>query len=317
MEVSDGEERDFLAVTGRLQALVRSKGYGTNQLLQDGSHPRRYYDIRIWHNADAAAKAETDADINELRRDMAKHLRSTPLVDVAWAVEVGLAAAGPWQERRRLSDRRQSGDRRVQSIAFSGPDRRSGLDRRLSPRREGNGAPSAAEGLAFAFGDVQRKSLEGPSSSIVRRLSSIAYRPSSIADRPSPIIDRPSIVQAARIARERAMAAFSEFQVGAALETADGVIVTGCNIENSTYGLTMCAERVAIFKAVSEGHRAFKRIAIVADTAQPTSPCGACRQMLWEFAGDIEVILADLTNIKTTHSLKDLLPHPFDARFIE
>ncbi len=113
------------------------------------------------------------------------------------------------------------------------------------------------------------------------------------------------------------MAAFSDFKVGAALETTDGRIITGCNIENSTYGLTMCAERVAIFKALSEGHRSFTRIAIVADTSQPTSPCGACRQMLWEFAGDIEVILADLKGIKTTHQLKDLLPHPFDARFIE
>ena len=119
------------------------------------------------------------------------------------------------------------------------------------------------------------------------------------------------------MAREQAMAAFSDFKVGAALETADGQIITGCNIENSTYGLTMCAERVAIFKALSEGHRSFTRIAVVADTSQTTSPCGACRQMLWEFAGDIEVILADLHAIKTTHQLKDLLPHPFDARFIE
>ena len=128
---------------------------------------------------------------------------------------------------------------------------------------------------------------------------------------------QPDIVDAARIARERAMAAFSDFKVGAAIETTDGQIVTGCNIENSTYGLTMCAERVAMFKALSEGHRSFARIAVVADTSQTTSPCGACRQMLWEFAGNIEVILADLEAIKTTHRLKDLLPHPFDARFIE
>ncbi|HTG90564.1 MAG TPA: hypothetical protein VL914_10210, partial [Vicinamibacterales bacterium] len=74
---------------------------------------------------------------------------------------------------------------------------------------------------------------------------------------------------------------------------------------------------VAMFKAVSEGHRSFKRIAVVADTAQPTTPCGACRQILWEFAGDIEVILADLHDVKTRHQLKDLLPHAFDARFIE
>ena len=304
LEVSDGEEREFLALTGRLQALVRNKGYGTNQLLQDGSHPRRYYDIRIWRNADAAAKAETDMEINGLRRDLAMHLHSTPLVDVAWAVEVGLAAAGPWQERRQLSDRRAGGERRVQSIAFSGPDRRSGVDRRSAPRR-------AVEGLALTFGDGQRKSLEGPGVSRVERSSPIVDRPASAVDR------RSSLVQAAKIARERAIAAFSDFKVGAAIETADGRLITGCNIENSTYGLTMCAERVAIFKALSEGHRAFTRIAIVADTSQPTSPCGACRQLLWEFAGDLEVILADLTDIKTTHNLKDLLPHPFDARFIE
>jgi cytidine deaminase len=302
MEVSDGQESEFLALTGRLQAVVRHKGYGTNQLLQDGSHPRRYYDIRIWRNADAAAKAEADIDIAGLRRDMAKHLRSTPLVDVAWAVEVGLAAAGPWQERRHLSDRRQTADRRVQNIAFTGPERRSGFDRRLGARRASNGLPGG-EGLTLTFGDAQRKSLEGP--------TPLFQRPASIADHPG------ALVQAARVARERAMAAFSEFKVGAALETADGRIITGCNIENSTYGLTMCAERVAIFKALSEGHRAFKRIAIVADTSQPTSPCGACRQMLWEFAGNIDVILADLSDIKTMHNLKDLLPHPFDARFIE
>ena len=106
LEVSDGKESEFLALTGQMQALVRNKGYGTNQLLQDGSHPRRYYDIRIWRNADAAVEAEGDSEINELRRDMAKHLQSTPLVDVAWAVEVGLTAAGPWQERRQLNDRR-------------------------------------------------------------------------------------------------------------------------------------------------------------------------------------------------------------------
>src|SRR5918997_792461 len=98
LEVSDGMEREFLELTGKLQALVRSKGYGTNQLLQDGSHPLRYYDVRIWRNADAAARAELDEEINGLRQDLAKHLHATPLVDVAWAVEVGLAAAGPWKE---------------------------------------------------------------------------------------------------------------------------------------------------------------------------------------------------------------------------
>jgi len=124
------------------------------------------------------------------------------------------------------------------------------------------------------------------------------------------------IVGAARRAREHADAQFSHFKVGAAIETSDGTIVTGCNVENATYGLTICAERVAMFKALSEGHRAFKRIAIVADTAAPTPPCGACRQILWEFGGNLEVRLANLTAEKGTHQLKDLLPFPFDARLL-
>lgn len=309
LEVSDGKEREFLALTGQLQALVRNKGYGTNQLLQDGSHPRRFYDIRIWRNADAAAKAEADGDINGLRQDLAKHLHSTPLVDVAWAVEMGLAAAGPWQERRRLSDRRVSGERRIQRIAFAGPDRRTMPDRRTGPRRTN-------DTLGFPSGEMQRKSLDGPTVTVLRPVS-IGERPMGRVDRSAAAVDASRLVHAARMARERAMAAFSEFKVGAALETADGHVITGCNIENSTYGLTMCAERVAIFKALSEGHQSFRRIAVVADTLQSTSPCGACRQILWEFAGNIEVVLADLSNVKTTHQLKDLLPHPFDARFVE
>jgi cytidine deaminase len=124
------------------------------------------------------------------------------------------------------------------------------------------------------------------------------------------------LVAAARRAREHADAAFSKFKVGAALETADGTVVTGCNIENATYGLTMCAERVAMFKAISEGHRAFARIAIVADTERPTPPCGACRQILWEFGGNLEVVLANLFAEKGRYRLTDLLPLPFDARLL-
>ncbi len=125
-----------------------------------------------------------------------------------------------------------------------------------------------------------------------------------------------ALVDAARHARLHAHAPYSRFQVGAALETADGRIVAGCNIENATYGLTVCAERVAMFKAISEGERRFVRVAIVADTAAPTPPCGACRQILWEFGGDLEVVLADLVQIKATHRLRDLLPLPFDARLL-
>ena len=124
------------------------------------------------------------------------------------------------------------------------------------------------------------------------------------------------LVGAARRAREHADAAFSHFKVGAALETVDGTVVTGCNIENATYGLTICAERVAMFKALSEGHRVFTRIAIVADTEAPTPPCGSCRQILWEFGGNLEILLANLTEEKGKHQLKNLLPLPFDARLL-
>ena len=125
-----------------------------------------------------------------------------------------------------------------------------------------------------------------------------------------------SLVTAARRAREHAVARFSGFKVGAALETADGSVITGCNVENATYGLTVCAERVAMFKALSEGYREFTRIAIVADTEDPTPPCGACRQILWEFGGDLEIVLANLTDPKGVYRLKDLLPLPFDARLL-
>lgn len=124
------------------------------------------------------------------------------------------------------------------------------------------------------------------------------------------------MIVAARAARERAVADFSGFKVGAALETTDGRIFTGCNVENATYGLTVCAERVAIFKALSEGHRAFTRIVVVADTDSPTPPCGACRQIMWEFCGDIEVVMANLVAVTATLQMKDLLPLPFDRRLL-
>jgi cytidine deaminase len=124
------------------------------------------------------------------------------------------------------------------------------------------------------------------------------------------------LVAAARAAREKAHAPYSKFKVGAALETADGRVFTGCNIENATYGLTLCAERVAMFKAMSEGYREFTRIAVVADTEDPTPPCGPCRQILWEFGGDLEVLLANLEDEKGRVHLHELLPMPFDGRFL-
>ena len=122
------------------------------------------------------------------------------------------------------------------------------------------------------------------------------------------------LIAAATDARTRAQAAYSNFKVGAALETADGTVITGCNIENATYGLTMCAERVAVFKALSEGHTEFVRVAVVADTESPTPPCGSCRQILWEFGGDLEVILANLSGETGCHRLAALFPLPFDRR---
>lgn len=125
------------------------------------------------------------------------------------------------------------------------------------------------------------------------------------------------LLKVAREARQHAFAPYSQFQVGAALQAEDGRIFAGCNIENATYGLTICAERVALFKAISEGARKFVRIAIIADTMEPTPPCGACRQLLWEFGGDLEVILGNLAGVTGRHQLKDLLPLPFDRRLLK
>jgi cytidine deaminase len=121
---------------------------------------------------------------------------------------------------------------------------------------------------------------------------------------------------AALAARENAHAPYSNFRVGAALEDAGGRVHTGCNIENATYGLTLCAERVAVFKAISEGAREFRRIAIAADTETLTPPCGACRQILWEFCGDIEIVLLNPRGKSEVLRLKELLPRAFDASFL-
>jgi cytidine deaminase len=124
------------------------------------------------------------------------------------------------------------------------------------------------------------------------------------------------LLTAAMAARRNAHAPYSHFTVGAALEDSEGRIHTGCNVENATYGLTVCAERVAVFKAISEGARRFRRIAIAADTETLTPPCGACRQILWEFCGDIPVILTNPRGKEETLALKDLFPRAFDATFL-
>jgi len=127
----------------------------------------------------------------------------------------------------------------------------------------------------------------------------------------------PQLVSAAREVRERAYAPFSNFRVGAAVETADGRIYSGCNIESASYGLTVCAERVAIWKAISEGEKDLKRIAVVVDTEELTPPCGVCRQIIWEFCGDVPVTLANLHGKAETVQMKELLPRAFDSKFLK
>ena len=127
-------------------------------------------------------------------------------------------------------------------------------------------------------------------------------------------VDR--LVAAARAARLHAVAPYSRFLVGAAILTPGGRVYGGCNVENATYGLTVCAERVALLKALSEGERVFTMIAVVADTVSPTPPCGPCRQLLWEYCGDVPVIMANLTAVTARHPMSGLLPLPFDGRLL-
>ena len=124
------------------------------------------------------------------------------------------------------------------------------------------------------------------------------------------------LILAATAARNNALATYSNFKVGAAIETSGGRIFTGCNIESASYGLTVCAERVALWKALSEGAREFMGIAVVSDGSTPATPCGACRQALWENCGNIPVILCSLQGGSRTIPLADLLPEPFDSRYL-
>lgn len=198
-----------------------------------------------------------------------------------------------WTGDRRRGERRSGVDRRKgkepRVLDFTEANRRAGTERRVRERRSGR----------------DRRSEAGWEPVEIERTDA------------AKVNDEPSLVAAAVDARTRARAPFSRFRVGAALETADGEVFTGCNVENATYGLTMCAERVALFKAISAGKDRFKRIVVVADTAEPTPPCGSCRQLLWEFCGDIEIVLANLSEVKARLSLLGLLPMPFDARLLE
>jgi cytidine deaminase len=189
---------------------------------------------------------------------------------------------------RRQVDRRAGADRRLEDRGRPEGDRRSQMERRHGDRRSGDD-----------------------------RRNEPAWQPIPLEAAGAGDFDDAALVAAAVDAREFARAQFSNFKVGAALETDQGKVISGCNVENATYGLTMCAERVALYKALSEGRDLlFTRIAVVADTEDPTPPCGSCRQLLWEYCGDIDVILANLSEVKRRMKLSQLLPLPFDARLL-
>ena len=196
-------------------------------------------------------------------------------------------------------------DRRRPGRSWAGGDRREaqrrvGTDRRRdSKRREG------AERRRAERRTAERRS-EADWAPVPLEIGVIRDPPPDAA-----------LVAAAAGARRFAQARYSGFEVGAALETEDGRVVTGCNIENATYGLTLCAERVALVKALSDGHVVFTRLAVVADADAPVPPCGPCRQLLWEYCGDIEVVLASLDRVTGRHRLSTLLPLPFDRRLLE
>lgn len=125
------------------------------------------------------------------------------------------------------------------------------------------------------------------------------------------------LLETAKQARLQSIAPFSNFLVGAAVKTEAGKVYTGCNVESASYGLTVCAERVAIWKALSEGERDFSELAIVADTGSLTPPCGTCRQIIWEFAKNATIMLGNLRGETQIVSIRELLPRAFDARFLK
>ena len=129
--------------------------------------------------------------------------------------------------------------------------------------------------------------------------------------------DSQPLIEAAKKARLQSVAPFSNFHVGAAVKTESGKVYTGCNVESASYGLTVRAERVAIWKALSEGERQFTALAVVADTETLTPPCGTCRQIIWEFARGARIVFANLNGQTEEFHIADLLPRAFDARFLK
>lgn len=124
-------------------------------------------------------------------------------------------------------------------------------------------------------------------------------------------MDINELINKAKNAREHSYSPYSGFKVGAALKTKNEMVFTGCNIENSSYGLSICAEQEAIFKAISAGERDLDTIAVVTDSDKLTTPCGACRQVMWEFSKDMTIVVANLKGEKKEFKIKELLAHPF------
>ena len=125
------------------------------------------------------------------------------------------------------------------------------------------------------------------------------------------------LIAEATKAREKAAAPYSKYKVGAALRTRGGKVFHGCNVENATYGLTVCAERVALLSAIAAGEREFDAIAVVTQSDEPGTPCGPCRQLMWEYCGDIPVTIANLAGKRIEYKLSQLFPHPFDFKLLE
>jgi len=130
-------------------------------------------------------------------------------------------------------------------------------------------------------------------------------------------ISQADLIITARDAKQKAYAPYSKFKVGAALLASNGKVYPGCNVENASYGLTCCAERNAVFQAVSDGQMDFRAIAIVSDSLEPTAPCGACRQVLYEFAPEMKVIMAGAKGRVKTRRLKELLPDSFGPKSLK